>query len=102
LLFFPEGKFYRMPGLHKFHLGAFIAAVDAGVPVVPITLRGTRSKFRADSWFPHQGGMSITIGKPIGHDGDDWGAAVRLRDTARAEILRQCGEPNLGQDDSVF
>jgi hypothetical protein len=27
--------------------------------------------------------------------GDPWAVAVRLRDAARAEILRHCGEPDL-------
>lgn len=40
---YPEGTLTRRPGLPDFKLGAFAAAVAAGVPVVPITLRGTRS-----------------------------------------------------------
>jgi hypothetical protein len=28
-------------------------------------------------------------------DGDDWAAAIRLRDRVRAEILQSCGEPDL-------
>jgi hypothetical protein len=29
-------------------------------------------------------------------DGSEWAAAVRLRDRVRAEILKRCGEPDLG------
>jgi hypothetical protein len=47
LVFFPEGTFTRMPGLLPFHMGAFVAAAEAGVPVVPVTIRGTRSLLRA-------------------------------------------------------
>ena len=32
---------------------------------------------------------------PILPQGSDWNAAVALRDAARAEILRRCGEPDL-------
>jgi len=34
-------------------------------------------------------------GAPVAPDGDDWNAAVRLRDRVRADILRHCGEPDL-------
>ncbi|HWQ95397.1 MAG TPA: AMP-binding protein [Gammaproteobacteria bacterium] len=95
LAFFPEGTFYRMPGLLPFHMGAFVAAAQAGVPVVPVSIRGTRSILRADHWFPRRGSISVTIGVPIEPKGSDWSAAIQLRDAARAEILRHCGEPDL-------
>ncbi|MFO1420408.1 MAG: lysophospholipid acyltransferase family protein [Candidatus Competibacteraceae bacterium] len=53
--FFPEGTFTRMPGLREFRLGAFVAAAQAGAPVLPVTIRGTRSMLRAGSWFPRRG-----------------------------------------------
>ena len=96
LIFFPEGTFYRMPGLLPFRMGAFVAAARTGVPVVPVTIRGTRSALRADHWFPRRGALSVVIGAPIAPQGADWDAAVRLRDAARVEILRHCGEPDLG------
>ncbi|CDH46651.1 AMP-dependent synthetase and ligase [Candidatus Contendobacter odensis Run_B_J11] len=93
--FFPEGTFTRMPGLLEFRMGAFLAAAQAGVPVVPVTICGTRSILRAGSWFPRRGQLEVIIESPITPDGDDWSAAVRLRDAARAAILRHCGEPDL-------
>jgi 1-acyl-sn-glycerol-3-phosphate acyltransferase len=96
--FFPEGTFTRMPGLLAFRMGAFVAAAQAGTPVVPVTIRGTRSMLRAGSWFPRRGRLEVIVEQPIQPDGDDWSAAVRLRDTTRAVILRHCGEPNLGGD----
>lgn len=96
LLFFPEGTFLRMPGLLPFRMGAFVAAVEAGVPVVPLTIRGTRAKLRAGQWLPRRGGISVTISPPIAPQGKDWTAAVALRDATRAEMLRRSGEPDLG------
>ena len=96
-IFFPEGTFDRMPGLLPFHMGAFVVAAEAGVPIVPITIRGTRSILRAGHWFPRRGVITITISRPIVPDGKDWLAAIRLRDAARAEILRLCGEPDLAR-----
>ena len=95
LIFFPEGTFCRAPGLLPFRMGAFAVAAQAGVPVVPMTIRGTRVILRDGQWFPRRGTISITIGVPIHPEGTDWPAAVKLRNAARAEILRHCGEPDL-------
>jgi 1-acyl-sn-glycerol-3-phosphate acyltransferase len=96
LLFFPEGTFRRMPGLLPFHMGAFVTAAEAGMPIVPVTIRGTRSKLRSGSLLPRRGAVSVIVGKPITPRGSDWSAAIELRDAARADILRHCGEPELG------
>jgi 1-acyl-sn-glycerol-3-phosphate acyltransferase len=96
LLFFPEGTFQRIPGLLPFRMGAFLTAVQAGIPVVPVTIRGTRNKLRSESWFPRRGSVSVAIGSPVDPAGTDWGAAVKLRDAVRREILRHLGEPDLG------
>ena len=98
LLFFPEGTFTRMPGLLPFHMGAFVAAAEAGVPVVPVTIRGTRSLLRADSWFPHRGAVHVSVGAPILPVGTDWATAVKLRDAARAALLAHLGEPDLERE----
>lgn len=95
LIFFPEGTFSRMPGLMPFHMGAFAIAVNAGVPIVPVTVRGTRSVLRNGHWFPRRGEIGVKISPPIMPDGTDWAAAIRLRDATRAEILSHCGEPGL-------
>ena len=95
LAFFPEGTFYRMTGLLPFRMGAFVLAAQAGVPVVPIVIRGTRSILRAGQWLPRRGAISISISAAIAPQGNDWSAAIKLRDAARAEILHNCGEPEL-------
>jgi 1-acyl-sn-glycerol-3-phosphate acyltransferase len=97
LLFFPEGTLSRMPGLMAFHLGAFVTAVEADLPVVPVTLRGTRSILRGEQWFPRRGSVNLHIGAPIFPEGKDFAAAIRLRDAARAATLAHCGEPDLRQ-----
>ncbi|MDJ0780915.1 MAG: AMP-binding protein [Desulfosarcinaceae bacterium] len=95
LLFFPEGTFTRIHGLRPFNIGAFKIAVDAGIPILPISLRGTRSLLHPDSWFPRRGLATVTIGQPIPPAGRDWQAVVALRDATRQAILLHCGEPDL-------
>ena len=62
---FPEGTLHRMPGLLPFQMGAFAAAVEAGAPVVPVILRGTRSLMRSETWFPRRVPVRVRIGEPI-------------------------------------
>ncbi len=95
LVFFPEGTFRRNPGLRPFHMGAFVSAAQAGVPVVPVSIRGTRSILRGGSWFPRRGSVTVTIGDPLRPEATDWAAAVALSQAVRAKILRHCGEPDL-------
>ncbi len=98
LVWFPEGTFSRMPGLLEFHVGAFLTAAQLGLPVVPVTIRGTRSMLRDGSWLPRRGAISVHIGAPIAPAGGDFQAGLALRDSVRAEILAHCGEPDLSHE----
>ena len=98
LIVFAEGTFRRMPGLLPFRMGAFMVAAQAGIPVVPVTIRGTRSALRADVWLFRRGRISVAFSPPVQPQGNDWSAAVKLRDAVRAEILRRCAEPDLGEE----
>jgi 1-acyl-sn-glycerol-3-phosphate acyltransferase len=95
LVVYPEGTFRRAPGLRPFKLGGFLVAAQAGVPLLPVTIRGMRSILRDGQKVPRPGRASISFGVPLDSEGGDWNAAVKLRDRARAEILRGCGEPDL-------
>lgn len=102
LAIFPEGTLHRMPGLLPFHLGAFLAAAQAGAPVVPVTLRGTRSILRDGSLYPRRGRIRVQVGEALSSadagdkdDASDWDRAIALRTAARDEMLRACGEPDL-------
>jgi len=95
VIVFPEGTFTRHSGLLPFRTGAFQTAAQAQVPVVPIALRGVRSVLRDETWYLRRYPISVTIGAPIAPEGTDWNSAVKLRDRARAEILKHCGEHDL-------
>jgi 1-acyl-sn-glycerol-3-phosphate acyltransferase len=92
---FPEGTLTRRPGLLGFHLGAFLVAVKAGIPVVPVAMQGTRSILRGEQWFPRRGEIVVHICKSIAPPGSDFAATVKLRDRARIVILEHYGEPDL-------
>lgn len=94
LVFFPEGTFQRAPGLLPFKMGAFLVAARSGTPVVPVTLLGTRSVLRDNQWRPRRGALKVVIGEPLLASGNDWQAALQLRDAVRRQILAQVGEPD--------
>jgi 1-acyl-sn-glycerol-3-phosphate acyltransferase len=102
IAFFPEATFFRMPGLLPFKMGAFLVAAEAGVPVVPGALRGTRSILRADQWLPRRGRVELRLSEPIAASGARWQAALELRDRARSRVLAMCGEPDLGDQQVGF
>lgn len=92
LAFFPEGTFREHAGLLPFRMGAFAAAAQAGVPVLPVALSGTREILRGDSRAPSPGKALVFIGSELAPGGTDWSDAAQLRDEARAFVLRHCGE----------
>ncbi|MCA9528213.1 MAG: 1-acyl-sn-glycerol-3-phosphate acyltransferase [Myxococcales bacterium] len=53
LLFFPEGTRSEDGHLQPFRMGAFMAAVNAGLPVVPLVLRGTHEMLQKGSFHFH-------------------------------------------------
>ena len=94
VLVFPEGTFLRPAGLLPFRMGAFLTAAKTAVDVIPAALRGSRSIMRAGSWLIRSGSVFVCVEKPLQPDGNDWHAAVRLRDASRQAILRNSGEPD--------
>jgi 1-acyl-sn-glycerol-3-phosphate acyltransferase len=94
-VFFPEGTLTRAPGLRPFRMGAFAAAAQAGVPVVPVGIRGTRTVLRSDQWLPRRASLRVLIGDPIIPSGNDLTAAAGLRASVRKQVLALCGEPEL-------
>ena len=78
-----------------FRTGAFAIAARAGVPVVPVAIRGVRSMLRGDDWFPYRGAAGITFCAPIRPAGPEWRHVMLLRDEVRRTILQHCGEPDL-------
>ena len=95
LVVFPEGTFTRRAGLLEFFTGAFKIASEAGLPVYPGILRGTRSMLRSDQWFPRWTRIGVEILDPVAPSGSDFASILRLRDIVRQAVLAHCGEPDL-------
>ena len=91
---FPEGTFKHDPGLRPFHLGAFLTATRAGLPVVPLVIRGARHILPAEIWWPVRGSIEVEVLPAVHPHGRNGEAARKLRDTVRGRVLEHCGEPD--------
>jgi 1-acyl-sn-glycerol-3-phosphate acyltransferase len=65
VLLFPEGTRTRDGTLGPFKKGGFHLALKAGVPIVPVALRGTRELMPRGSLLLRSGTMTVVIGDPI-------------------------------------
>ncbi len=95
IVIFPEGTFSREVGLRPFKLGAFRLACEAGVPVVPVVLRGTRAALRDGNYLPRRASIDVELCPPIAPEGATLADFVRLRDRVADAIAARCGEPRL-------
>jgi len=65
LAVFPEGTRTPDGKLQEFKSGAFKIAVRAGVPIVPVSIRGTFKLLPKTTLAPRPGRVEVVIGKPI-------------------------------------
>ena len=78
-----------------FHLGAFLAAARAAVPVVPIAIRGDREVLPDGTWWPRHAALQVEVCAPIPpvRDAPDlFAAAVQLREATHRAIARHLTE----------
>ena len=87
LVFFPEGTFHRAPGLLPFRNGAFVAAQRAGLPLVPLIIRGTRRCLPPGTLTPWPGCIGVTVLTPLRATLAGAQGVAALRDQARALII---------------
>jgi 1-acyl-sn-glycerol-3-phosphate acyltransferase len=78
LVLFPEGGLCAEPGLRRFQLGAFMVAGEAGSPVVPLAIVGTREMLPPGARLPRRGAVRVRVGEPLGPPEPGWAAAHRL------------------------
>jgi len=65
LAVFPEGTRSPDGHLQEFRAGAFKIALRAGVPIVPVAIRGTHALLPKHSLAPRPGRVEVIIGQPI-------------------------------------
>lgn len=69
VLVFPEGSRSHAPRLLPLKKGAFAVAVEAGVPLVPVTILGSSSLMNEKRLAVRPGELNIVVGAPISMEG---------------------------------
>lgn len=83
---FPEGTIDRGGRLLPFHRGPFRVAADAGRPIVPVVLSGTRHVLESSLRRLRRGRIVAAIGVPLHSTGEDRHDIDALRDRTREHI----------------
>jgi 1-acyl-sn-glycerol-3-phosphate acyltransferase len=87
---FPEGTRSRTGQLGIFKKGVFVMAINAGVPVVPVTIRNSRAILPPRRYAIKSGTIEVIFHPPIPTDGmtvDDRERLLQLTQTAIASGL---------------
>lgn len=65
VIIFPEGTRTADGSLGEFKRGGFLLATRAGVPIVPVAVRGTHRILPRDDWRVRPGRVEVVLGEPI-------------------------------------
>ena len=93
VVLFPEGVRSRDGRLGEFKRGTFLLAVEAQVPLVPITLNGTRNVLEPDSYHVRPGKPEMIIHSPIETAGLTAKDVAAFSDRVRQQIASRFHSP---------
>jgi 1-acyl-sn-glycerol-3-phosphate acyltransferase len=93
LIIFPEGTRSEDGSLLPFKKGPFVAAIELGIPVVPVAIRGSAAVMpKGGRLGIHPGRVTIHIDPPIQTRGLSYADREQLRDRVRAAIVEHLTE----------
>ena len=90
VLIFPEGTRSAAGSLLPFKRGGFLLAVKSGVPIVPVSIRGTENLMKKESILIRPGAVKVVIGKPIPVSDADEKLLMEMLKKAIEEGLTAC------------
>jgi 1-acyl-sn-glycerol-3-phosphate acyltransferase len=91
LIVFPEGTRSTDGAVARFKGGSFVIALGAGLPIVPITLTGSRHVMRKGELMVKPGTVSLIVHDPIDTAGIPRDAARELADRVRDVVAATAG-----------
>ena len=94
LVLFPEGTRSPDGRLQAFKKGAFVLAITAGVPIVPLGIAGSRHVMPKGSFRIRPGEIRIRVGTPIPVEGLDHAHRNALLSRSRAAVVALMEEPD--------
>jgi 1-acyl-sn-glycerol-3-phosphate acyltransferase len=92
VLLFPEGTRSRDGQLAAFKKGGFHLALDAGVPIVPVAISGSRELMPPGSYLLRKGAVRVVVGEPIPTAGLSDADRDALLEKVRGVIARALAE----------
>jgi 1-acyl-sn-glycerol-3-phosphate acyltransferase len=91
LIAFPEGTRSVDGRLGRFKAGIFLLAVDASLPVVPVSIAGSRFVMKKGELMVRPGAVAVTIHEPIPTDGLSREDVRALMERARNAVEASAG-----------
>ncbi len=89
IIIYPEGTRSQTGELKPFKKGAFVIAVQTGLPVVPMAIHGTNAIWPPGAKMMHPGPIRLVIGDPIPTEGMTLNDVEWLRDQVRDWIATE-------------
>jgi 1-acyl-sn-glycerol-3-phosphate acyltransferase len=86
LIVFPEGTRSVEGALGRFKKGPFLVAIDAGLPVVPVSLSGSRHVMKKGRLMVCPGHVELTVHEPLPTSGVDRNDVRRFAAAVRETI----------------
>lgn len=88
LIVFPEGTRSRDGRVARFKGGAFLIAIDAGLPIVPVSVSGSRHVMQKGRLMTRPGTVRVVVHEPIPAGGLTREDARALADRVRAVVAQ--------------
>jgi 1-acyl-sn-glycerol-3-phosphate acyltransferase len=93
VVIFPEGTRTRDGHLLPFKKGGFHLAMDSGVDIVPVAIKGSREIMPRGATLIRAGTVSVEVGEPIPTAGLTHGDRDALIAKVRGRVAEMLGEP---------
>ena len=91
VIIFAEGTRSADGELQPFKKGPFVLAIEAGVPVVPVSIIGSREIMPKGSFLVSRGEITVRVGEPISVVGLVYEDRDHLREIAQAAVAELKG-----------
>ena len=93
LIVFPEGTRSEDGAVGRFKGGSFLLAIDAGLPVVPVSIAGSRFVMLKGRLMTCPGDVTLTIHEPLSTTGITREHARELAERVKEIVRRDVDEP---------
>ncbi|MDP2643693.1 MAG: lysophospholipid acyltransferase family protein [Desulfobacterales bacterium] len=99
VIIFPEGTRSQDGKIRPFKQGGFLIAIDAGAPIVPVIIHGTRSIMPKNKFRINPGNVDLEILQPIQTDGYTRKQRDELLDKVRNSICQSFESKEKGRSE---